>query len=184
MKIYTKTGDKGTTSLVGGSRVPKDDLRLEAYGTVDELNSFIGLLSDSPGVSTPLISELKDIQNTLFNLGSQLASLPQDIEKYHIPIITEAEIAHLENGIDRMQAALPPLKVFILPGGHPSVSLAHVCRSICRRAERRTVTLRTSGAEGLDSAVKYLNRLSDYLFVTARTIAHDNGVEERGWSHK
>lgn len=107
MKIYTKTGDKGTTSLVGGSRVPKDDLRLEAYGTVDELNSFIGLLSDSPGVSTPLISELKDIQNTLFNLGSQLASLPKDIEKYHIPVITEAEIAHLENGIDRMRRPFP-----------------------------------------------------------------------------
>ena len=103
MKIYTKTGDKGTTSLVGGSRVAKDDPRLEAYGTVDELNSFIGLLSDADGVSDPLKTELKHIQNTLFNLGSQLASLPEDIEKYRIPVVTQADIEALETSIDRMQ---------------------------------------------------------------------------------
>lgn len=183
MKIYTKTGDKGSTSLIGGKRVPKDDLRLEAYGTVDELNCFLGLLSDSPGVKEGLKKELKDIQNSLFNLGGQLASLPEDIEKYHVPVITEDEIGTLEKAIDRMQESLPPLEKFILPGGHPAVSLAHVSRSICRRAERRTVTLKGAGTAGLDTAEKYLNRLSDYLFVTARTIAQDCGIEERVWEY-
>ena len=181
MKIYTKTGDKGTTSLVGGSRVPKDDVRLEAYGTVDELNSFIGLLSDTQGVNAELVRELKDIQNTLFNLGSQLASLPEDIEKYRIPVVTPEDIETLERSIDRMQEHLEPLRKFILPGGHPAVSLAHVARSVCRRAERRTVTLQNSGAEGLDTAQRDLNRLSDYLFVAARTIARQFGVAERTW---
>ena len=181
MKIYTKTGDKGTTSLVGGSRVPKDDVRLEAYGTVDELNSFIGLLSDTQGVDAELVRELKDIQNTLFNLGSQLASLPEDIEKYRIPVVTPEDIETLERSIDRMQEHLEPLRKFILPGGHPAVSLAHVARCVCRRAERRTVTLHNSGAEGLDTAQRYLNRLSDYLFVAARTIARQCGVAERTW---
>ena len=182
MKIYTKTGDKGTTSLVGGSRVAKDDPRLEAYGTVDELNSFIGLLSDTDGVSDPLKTELKHIQNTLFNLGSQLASLPEDIEKYRIPVVTQADIEALETSIDRMQESLVPLKKFILPGGHPSVSLAHVARSVCRRAERRTVTLCHAESEaGLDTALRYLNRLSDYLFVAARSLAHEQGIPERFW---
>ena len=168
MKIYTKTGDKGTTSLVGGSRVAKDDPRLEAYGTVDELNSFIGLLSDTDGVSDPLKTEL--------------ASLPEDIEKYRIPVVTQADIEALETSIDRMQESLVPLKKFILPGGHPSVSLAHVARSVCRRAERRTVTLCHAESEaGLDTALRYLNRLSDYLFVAARFLAHEQGIPERFW---
>lgn len=181
MKIYTKTGDKGTTSLVGGSRVPKDDARLEAYGTVDELNSFIGLLSDTQGMDGELVRELKDIQNTLFNLGSQLASLPEDVEKYRIPVVTPEDIETLEHSIDRMQEDLEPLKKFILPGGHPAVSLAHVARCVCRRAERRTVSLQRAGIEGLDTAQRYLNRLSDYLFVAARTIARQCGVAERTW---
>lgn len=181
MKIYTKTGDKGTTSLVGGTRVAKDDARLEAYGTVDELNSFIGLLSDTQGVSAELARELKDIQNTLFNLGSQLASLPEDIEKYHLPTVCPSQTTALETAIDRMQEQLEPLKKFILPGGHPAVSLAHVARCVCRRAERRTVTLQRTGVEGLDTAQNYLNRLSDYLFVVARTIAHQCGIPERTW---
>lgn len=181
MKIYTKTGDKGTTSLVGGTRIAKDDARLEAYGTVDELNSFIGLLSDTQGVDATLAGELAVVQNTLFNLGSQLASLPEDIERYRIPVVTPDDIEMLERSIDRMQEQLEPLRKFILPAGHPAVSLAHVARSVCRRAERRTVTLQKSGVQGLDTALRYLNRLSDYLFVAARTIARQGGISERTW---
>ena len=180
MKIYTKTGDKGTTSLVGGTRIGKDDIRLESYGTVDELNSYMGLLYDSIDDDT-LRSQIDTIQCTLFNLGSQLASLPSDIEKYHIPIIKEEDITMIENAIDSMQEKLPQLRLFVLPGGHKGNSIAHVCRSICRRSERRVISLQNSGGEGLELTVKYLNRLSDYLFTVARYISVKNNVEERTW---
>lgn len=181
MKIYTKTGDKGTTSLVGGSRVGKDSARLEAYGTVDELNSFIGVLYDTHGISEDIKKELSLIQDILFNAGSQLASLPEDIEKYHIPVVTDENVALLENRIDAMQAVLPQLHLFVLPGGHPANSAAHVCRSVCRRAERRTVALQNTGATGLETVIRFLNRLSDYLFTLARFASVSNGAGERTW---
>ena len=180
MKIYTKTGDKGTTSLVGGSRIGKDDIRLESYGTVDELNSFMGLLYDS--IEDSLLKEQIDkIQCTLFNAGSQLASLPDDIEKYHIPVIKEEDVTMLEESIDKMQEGLPALRLFVLPGGLTANSVAHVCRSVCRRGERRVISLQNSGAEGLELVVKYLNRLSDYLFTVARYLSVKNAVNERTW---
>lgn len=180
MKIYTKTGDKGTTSLVGGSRIGKDDIRLESYGTVDELNSFMGLLYDSID-DLALREEIDRIQCTLFNAGSQLASLPDDIEKYHIPVIKEEDVTMLEESIDKMQEGLPALRLFVLPGGLTANSVAHVCRSVCRRGERRVISLQNSGAEGLELVVKYLNRLSDYLFTMARYLSVKNAVNERTW---
>lgn len=180
MKIYTKTGDKGTTSLVGGSRIGKDDIRLESYGTVDELNSFMGLLYDSIDDSE-LKEQIDKIQSTLFNAGSQLASLPDDIEKYHIPVIKEEDVTMLEESIDKMQDDLPALRLFVLPGGLTSNSIAHICRSICRRGERRVISLQNSGAEGLELVVKYLNRLSDYLFTVARYLSVKNTAKERTW---
>ncbi len=176
-RIYTKTGDKGETALFGGRRVPKSHLRVDAYGTVDELNSFTGWLRDS--VENPHIrSVLEQIQNRLFTVGAHLASDPA--KHPPVPDLLPADIELLETEMDAMDAGLPPLKNFILPGGHPVVSVCHVCRTVCRRAERLTVALQE--AEPVEEVVlQYLNRLSDYFFMLARQLAQDLGVEEVVW---
>lgn len=176
-KIYTKTGDKGETGLFGGRRLPKNHLRIEAYGTVDELNAFIGLVSDHIE-DDQLDAALKSIQDLLFVIGSNLASDPD--KEMAVPDVKEADIEILEAAIDEMEQSLPALKHFILPGGHVAVSHAHVARCVCRRAERLVVALANEELV-LDIIIRYLNRLSDYLFVVARKIGHDLGVPERKW---
>ena len=177
MKIYTKTGDEGTTSLFGGKRVHKDDIRIEAYGTVDELNTFIGLL-----LTTIFDKDQKHIltaiQNRLFTIGSNLASDPE--KQMITPDISEQDIQLLEQAMDNMDNDLLPLRNFILPGGSLSVSYAHICRTICRRAERRVVTLNRESS--VDQRIEiYLNRLSDYFFVLSRWLAHIENVKEVLW---
>jgi cob(I)alamin adenosyltransferase len=176
-KIYTKTGDKGETSLFGGKRLPKYHVRIESYGTVDELNSYIGLVRDSiQDKSTRTL--LKEIQDRLFTIGSNLASDPDKTMK--IPDLTNADIEMLEKQMDLMDKDLPVLKNFILPGGHPTVSFCHIARCVCRRAERMVVAL--SEEEKVEPIIMtYLNRLSDYLFMLSRKIALDLGVEEVTW---
>lgn len=179
MKIYTKTGDQGTTALFGGTRLPKHHIRIESYGTVDELNSFIGLVRDHL-TNEVLRDELKRIQEILFTVGSHLAADPSK-ENLWIPEIKPTEVAFLEKGIDRMQADLPPLKNFILPGGHPVVSHCHVVRCVCRRAERNVVAL--GELEKVDPILsQYLNRLSDYFFVLARFVGKELDAEEVVWT--
>lgn len=179
MKIYTKTGDKGTTSLVGGTRVSKADLRIDTYGTVDELNSYIGLVRDQP-VNEVRREFLKYIQDRLFTVGSILASEP-DNKKHFIPDLHEEDITALELAMDEMNEVLEPMRSFILPGGHPSVSFGHVARTVCRRAERLVIALNES--EPVETEViRYLNRLSDYLFVLSRKMAQELGVEEIKWA--
>jgi cob(I)alamin adenosyltransferase len=179
-KIYTKTGDKGETSLFGGARLPKSHLRIESYGTVDELNSYIGLLRDSlQDEATRAI--LKKIQDRLFDVGANLAVDPS--KKMQVPEIIEEDIQLFENEIDKMEELLAPLKNFILPGGHVTVSYCHLARTICRRAERNVVALSLSDVVD-EILVRYLNRLSDYLFVLARKIALDLGVEEVAWGKR
>lgn len=178
MKIYTKKGDKGTTSLLGGTRVPKDDLRIDAYGTVDELNSFIGLLRDHVKEAEER-GVLKEIQDRLFTMGSSLAADPAK-EKIVKPDLEVQDIAVLEKEIDRMNEALPPMKSFILPGGHPTVSFCHIARCVCRRAERLVVALKHR-AEVDPLVLQYLNRLSDYLFVLSRLLAKRFDAEEIPW---
>lgn len=178
MKIYTKTGDKGTTSLVGGQRVPKNSARLEAYGTVDELNSCIGIVR-SCKLNAPLVEELVEIQRRLFDVGGNLATDPSDL---HVKVcIREEDIIMLEQAIDRMDADVPPMRAFVLPGGDSqAVSFCHLARTICRRAERRILDL--SAQSDVDELLlKYINRLSDYLFMLSRKIAHDEGIEEMKW---
>jgi len=179
MKIYTKTGDQGTTSLFGGKRVSKSNLRIDAYGTVDELNSFVGLVRDQ-AVNTKRKEELTRIQNTLFIIGSILATEPGN-EKVKIPSLREDDITFLETEIDAMEAELDPLRFFILPGGHPSVSFCHVARTVCRRTERLAIALYEQEPGGDMVVIKYLNRLSDYLFVLSRKMAKELGVEETAW---
>lgn len=166
-KIYTKTGDKGTTSLIGGTKVPKSHLRIEAYGTVDELNSYIGLvrdlLTDEPGRIT-----LQEIQDRLFTIGAALACDPVKETKMRIPDLKDTDISLLEQEIDRMEEALPAMKSFLLPGGHATISQLHIVRCVCRRAERCCVRLELEGEEVEPGILQYLNRLSDYLFVLAR----------------
>ncbi|HMN89323.1 MAG TPA: cob(I)yrinic acid a,c-diamide adenosyltransferase [Saprospiraceae bacterium] len=176
-KIYTKTGDQGETSLFGGKRLPKSHLRIEAYGTVDELNSWIGLLQDS--INLPeAVHQLQEVQDRLFTLGSNLASDPD--KEMITPDIHEADVIRLEQAMDTMNVMLPPLKNFILPGGHPTVSYCHITRCVCRRAERLVVHLaQTEPVEPI--IIRYLNRLSDYLFVLARAIAQALGVAEVVW---
>ena len=178
MKIYTKTGDKGFTSLIGGTRVPKSSLRIECYGTVDELNSHIGLVRDQDINATrrPL---LKEIQDRLFTIGSSLAADPEK-SKMKLPDLHAADVTLLEDEMDRLNVDLPELRAFILPGGHPAVSHAHVARCVCRRAERLAIHL---GEESFvaELVVVYLNRLSDFLFVLSRTMAQELGVEEVTW---
>ena len=178
MKIYTKTGDKGTTSLVGGTRVSKADLRIDTYGTVDELNSYIGLVRDQP-VNEIRREILKYIQDRLFTIGSILASEP-DNKKHFIPDLHEEDITAMELAMDEMNTELEPMRSFILPGGHQSVSFCHVARTVCRRAERLVIALDES--ESVESEViRYLNRLSDYLFVLSRKMAQELEVEEIKW---
>ncbi|MEQ6117954.1 cob(I)yrinic acid a,c-diamide adenosyltransferase [Reichenbachiella sp. MALMAid0571] len=178
MKIYTKTGDKGTTGLLGGSRVSKGHLRIETYGTVDELNSYIGLLRDQE-VLVLKSEELIEIQNNLFVIGSSLASEATKA-KVNIPKLNEYSVSELERAIDSMDEELPVMKHFVLPGGNHSVSFCHIARCVCRRAERLVVTLSESDTVDV-LVIKYLNRLSDYLFTLSRWMAKRLGVEETPW---
>jgi cob(I)alamin adenosyltransferase len=178
MKIYTKTGDNGQTSLVGGTRVSKTELRIEAYGTVDELNSYIGLLRDQE-VNNNRKDILKEIQDRLFTIGSILASEPEQTKK-RIPDLHESDIELLEKEMDRMDESLEPMRFFILPGGHQSVSFGHLARTVCRRAERIVLRL-AQESEVNELVIKYLNRLSDYLFVLCRMMIKDLNIEEISW---
>ena len=178
MKIYTRTGDTGLTSLIGGTRVPKSSLRIECYGTVDELNSHLGLVGDQD-VNAPRRPLLKEIQDRLFTIGSTLAADPEK-SRMKLPDLLATDVELLEQQMDLMNETLPPLRAFILPGGHPAVSQAHVARCVCRRAERLVVDLAAHDFVP-ELVTMYLNRLSDYLFVLSRAIAHDLGVEEIEW---
>ena len=223
-KIYTKTGDKGTTSLIGGTKVPKSHLRIETYGTVDELNSFIGLLRDQlgeaekaasilaslnrsisssndtqTGSSQPPAAEklqgpegpapdleairsyLLEIQDRLFTIGSSLACDPEKETKLSIPDLREEDITVLEKSIDAMDSLLPPLRSFILPGGHVTVSTTHIVRCVCRRAERSCVRMQEEGLFVEPLVIRYLNRLSDYFFELARYTAHLLQTKEIPW---
>jgi cob(I)alamin adenosyltransferase len=178
MKIYTKTGDKGQTSLIGGTRVPKHHIRIEAYGTVDELNSWIGLLRDT--IEDNHVKEiLVEAQDRLFTIGSILASDPEK-SKMKLPELKNEDVELLEKEIDAMDKIVPPMKNFVLPGGHPTVSHIHIARCICRRAERCTIHL-TESAPVEEIVIHYLNRLSDYLFMLARKVSHDLNAEEIPW---
>jgi len=179
LKIYTKTGDKGATSLIGGTKVLKSDLRIEAYGTVDELNSYIGLCGDLL-IDEPSKKNLQEIQDRLFTIGSSLACDPEKEPKMKIPDLKEDDVILLEKEIDRMNEVLPEMKNFILPGGHITVSHLHIARCICRRAERCCVRLQENQEENF-IIIKYLNRLSDYLFVLARYVSHLLKAEEIPW---
>ncbi|POY37447.1 ATP:cob(I)alamin adenosyltransferase [Solitalea longa] len=178
MKIYTKTGDKGTTALIGGTRVAKHHLRIDSYGTVDELNSYVGLIRDQ-AIDTHHKAILKEIQDRLFTVGASLASDPQK-SKMVIPDLHEEDIELLEKEMDRMNEELPALKHFVLPGGHTTVSFCHLGRTVCRRAERLVVELAEEGTVN-DLVIKYLNRLSDYLFVLGRKLAQDLKADEYIW---
>ena len=179
-KIYTKTGDNGSTALIGGTRVPKSHLRIEAYGTVDELNSYVGLCKD-------LLTDeynrnlLQEIQDRLFTVGSSLACDPVKEPKMRLPDLMETDITLLENEMDRMNEQMTPMKFFILPGGHPTLSHLHIARCVCRRAERCCVRLQEENDEVAPIVIKYLNRLSDYLFVLTRFTGHLLNVPEIAW---
>ena len=179
-KIYTKTGDLGKTSLIGGTKVPKSNIRIESYGTVDELNSFIGLVGDYLNNSR-LKTILKEIQDRLFTIGSSLACDPDKEPLMKIPDLKEHDVKLLENEMDKMNEELPAMKHFILPGGHVAVSTTHITRCVCRRAERLCVGLKEMGGFVDPLVIVYLNRLSDYLFVLARYVGHINGVQEIAW---
>ncbi|MDT0295742.1 cob(I)yrinic acid a,c-diamide adenosyltransferase [Mesonia ostreae] len=185
MKIYTKTGDKGSTALFGGTRVPKHHIRIESYGTVDELNAYIGLIKDQE-ISGDLKADLKKVQQNLFTLGAELATDPKKAqlkngkERLNIVRVKEAEIQFLEDQIDAMNQNLPQMTNFILPGGHTTVSYCHIARCVCRRAERLAAAL--NEVEPFEAYIlQYLNRLSDYLFVLARKLSKDLQVEEIKW---
>jgi cob(I)alamin adenosyltransferase len=180
LKIYTKTGDLGHTSLIGGTKVPKSHLRIETYGTVDELNSYIGVVNDLIE-DAPSQNILKEIQDRLFTVGSSLACDPDKEPLMKIPDLKETDIELLENEIDRMNEVLPPMKYFILPGGHIAVSSAHVARCICRRAERLCVNMQEHDLFVEPLVIKYINRLSDYLFVLSRYAGHLLGIKEIAW---
>ena len=185
MKVYTKTGDSGTTALFGGTRVPKDNIRIESYGTVDELNSHIGLIRDQE-MDVHYKTILIEIQDRLFTVGAILATPPEkevmkngELRLKNLGII-ETDIELLEKEIDNMEDALPQMTHFVLPGGHTTVSFCHIARCVCRRAERLAVQL--GHEEPINEmAVKYLNRLSDYLFVLARKLSFDLEAEEVKW---
>lgn len=180
-KVYTKTGDDGTTGLVGGSRVKKYDIRLEAYGTVDELNSSIGLIR-SYDISEDIKQILVGVQNKLFNIGSRLASDEKGKEFTTKLAIKNGDIVELEYAIDQLEEGLPELTNFVLPGGELSVAQCHMARTICRRAERRIVEF--SEQDSIQpEIVKYINRLSDFLFVLARKLSDIRGLEETLWEH-
>jgi cob(I)alamin adenosyltransferase len=179
-KIYTKTGDLGKTSLIGGTKVPKSHLRIESYGTVDELNSYIGLLSDylSDGHS---IATLREVQDRLFTIGSSLACDPDKEPSMKIPDLRDTDVSFLEREIDVMQGVLPVMKSFILPGGQVAVSTAHITRCVCRRAERLCINMQEHELFVDPLVIKYLNRLSDYLFVLARYTGQLLNVPEIAW---
>lgn len=178
-KIYTKTGDKGTTSLIGGTKVSKADLRIEAYGNIDELNSYIGLCKDLLK-DADTITTLQEIQDRLFTIGAELAVDPKKNTKMKLPDLHEEDILFLENEIDRMDAKLEPMKSFILPGGGVAISQLHIARCVCRRAERSCIRLaETSSVDPI--LTKYLNRLSDYLFVLARYTGHLTNIPDIPW---
>jgi len=177
-KIYTKTGDKGKTALIGGTRVPKYDIRIEAYGTVDELNAFIGLIRDMD-IDTHSQDFLLEIQDRLFTMESSLAQERKPLPDT-LPTLHSEDVELLEKEIDRMNEQLPELNSFILPGGHPTVSYCHIARTVCRRAERLTIHMNDHfPTDGLN--IRYLNRLSDYLFVLARKLSRDLEVPESLW---
>ena len=185
MKIYTKTGDKGTTALFGGTRVPKHNIRIDAYGTVDELNSWLGLIRDQK-MDRHSERILISIQNKLFTIGSELATDPQKAvlksgkERLRINKINEGDIELLEREMDQMNEALTPIAHFVLPGGHPTVSYCHIARTVCRRTER-SVSLLCEREPCDPSILSYINRLSDYLFVLARKLSKDLKAEEIKW---
>ena len=179
-KIYTKTGDLGKTTLIGGTKVPKSHIRIDSYGTVDELNAYIGLVSDyfedeKSGVV------LKEIQDRLFTIGSSLACDPEAEPTMKIPDLVDADVLFLENEIDKMNEVLLPMKNFILPGGHIAVSTAHVARCVCRRAERCCVNMQENNLFVEPLVIKYLNRLGDYIFVLSRYIGHVLNIQEVKW---
>tara|TARA_R110002050_G_scaffold74772_4_gene160140 strand:- start:42138 stop:42710 length:573 start_codon:yes stop_codon:yes gene_type:complete len=185
MKIYTKTGDKGTTALFGGTRVPKHHIRIDSYGTVDELNSHLGLIRDQD-INQHYKDILIHIQDRLFTVGAILATDPEKAvlkngkERLNIPTISDENIERLEQEMDTMNEALPPMTHFVLPGGHQTVSFCHIARCVCRRAERLTSAL--SDIESINPhALMYLNRLSDYLFVLARKLSYDLQANEIKW---
>ncbi len=180
-RIYTKTGDRGQTALFGGRKVPKSHLRVDAYGTVDELNSFIGLLRDE-AADDHIRHVLFEIQHRLFTVGAHLASDPE--KSLPTPDLLPSDIELLEHEIDSMDAELPPLRNFILPGGHPTVSHCHVCRTVCRRAERLVVALSEAGEPVEEVVLQYLNRLSDYFFMLSRKLAQDLAAEEVVWNKR
>ena len=186
MKIYTKTGDKGQTSLIGGTRVPKHHMRIEAYGTVDELNSYIGLIRDQQ-IDEHSKQILIEIQDRLFTIGSSLASDPEKSKTggersrtMKIPDLKEEDITLLENEMDKMNETLPEMRSFILPGGHTTVSFCHIARCVCRRAERLTIHL-SENSYVSEIVIKYLNRLSDYLFMLSRKLTQDLHAQEIPW---
>jgi cob(I)alamin adenosyltransferase len=188
MKIYTKTGDQGTTALFGGTRVPKHHIRIESYGTVDELNSHIGLLRDQE-INQLHKEFLMQIQDKLFTVGAILATDPDKAilksgqERLNIPKISKEDVEQLEKAIDTMDEALPPMTHFVLPGGHPTVSICHICRCVCRRAERLATALYEISPFH-ETTLVYLNRLSDYLFVLARKLSYELQAEEIKWIPK
>jgi cob(I)alamin adenosyltransferase len=185
MKIYTKTGDNGTTGLVGGTRIPKHDLRIDCYGTVDELNSYLGLIRDQT-ISDDSKTTLIKIQNQLFIIGSLLATDPEKIKdeskrkRLGITLLKSEAIEFLETEIDTMNSVLPPMTHFILPGGHQTVSFCHIARCICRRAERNISKLNTEQPIQPEILI-YLNRLSDFIFVLARKLSKELHAEEIKW---
>jgi cob(I)alamin adenosyltransferase len=180
-KIYTKTGDKGSTSLIGGTKVPKSDIRIETYGTVDELNSWIGNINDQLQ-DDEFKNELKEIQDRLFTIGSALATDGEKEPRMKLPDLHGSDILFLEKRIDAMTVALPPMKSFILPGGHLTVSSIHIVRCVCRRAERLAVAMQQNELFIDEKIIQYLNRLSDYLFTLARYVAQKLGAEEIPWN--
>ena len=179
IKVYTRTGDKGGTSLFGGTKVEKDHVRIDAYGNVDELNSFIGLLRDQDGIGKEISDQLFEIQKKLFSIGTILAT-EKAPKGFVLPTIETNDVLWLENSIDKFSEKLPELKNFILPGGHQVVSLCHVCRTVCRRTERGIVKLGQDN-EVNENLLAYVNRLSDYFFVLSRKLSQQLGVAEVTW---
>lgn len=177
MKIYTKKGDLGETSLIGGKRVPKNDIQIEAYGTVDELNSWIGLIRDQP-LNELYFDQLLEIQDRLFTIGSLLAE--SEGSRMELPKLDERDVIYLETAIDTMNETLPEMKSFVLPGGHPTVSYCHIARCVCRRAERLSVALHKT-QDKFKIVIQYLNRLSDYLFMLSRKQTLDLSAKEIPW---
>ena len=178
MKVYTKTGDKGTTGLIGGTRVPKHHIRIEAYGTVDELNSYIGLVRDQE-IHEDYKTLLIEIQDRLFTIGASLASDPEK-SKMKIPDLHDSDIELLEKAMDKMNQNLPEMRSFVLPGGHTTVSYCHIARCTCRRAERLSTALAEESFVD-EKVIRYLNRLSDYLFVLSRQLTADLKAIETPW---